>query len=900
MASKIIPFTIIATHINADFDALGSLLAAQKLYPEALVVFPGSQEKNLRNFFVQSMAYLFNLAEIKTIDLKTVQRLVLVDTSSSARIGALSPILSNKHLDIHIYDHHPKKHDDIKAAKETRRSVGATVTLLTEILIKKKIPLTPEEATILCLGIYEDTGSFTFSSTTADDLHAAAYLVSKGANVNIISNMIAREISPEQISILNDLIQALSRHFINGVEIVVTRAIFDNYLPDFAFLVHKMVKMENIDTLFAIAMMENKVYIVARSRKDDVDVGKILKKMGGGGHSSAASASIKGQTLTQVEHQLFTVLANQVSTRQHARNLMSSPAITVNADVPCAQAKKLLTRYNMNALLVTANSTSDNQLKGFITRQVIEKAIFHNLGNSPVKDYMNTELASVSPEANLLEVQDKIIGHKQRILPVVENGSILGVITRTDLLNVLVQQSELTRADAPNPLKDTIHARTRNISNFLSERLSNKILKILENAGRVAQDLSFKAFAIGGFVRDLFLYRANEDIDIVIEGDGIVFARTFAKQFDARIHTHKKFGTAVIVLKDGFKIDIATARLEYYKSPAALPDVQMSSIKLDLFRRDFTINTLAIHLNPDKFGWLIDFFSAQKDLKGKAIRVLHNLSFVEDPTRVFRALRFEQRFGFSIGKLTASLIENAVKMDFFKRLSGKRVFSEIKQLMQEDNPVPAIERMKDYDLLKVIHPSINLNMDLIELLNSAKRVIAWHDLLFTDQPYLRWAVYFMTILRHCSIKISNEICTTMELAPRQKRLLVKDRFEAQSRLIELENRIPKQNSELYHLLINFRTELILYMMSITANKSVKRSISKFYTQLKNIRPFIDGNDLKTLGLKPGPIFSQILKAVLNAKLNGLIESRQDEIMFAYRWIQNETSNNFLDSRKPNR
>jgi tRNA nucleotidyltransferase (CCA-adding enzyme) len=214
------------------------------------------------------------------------------------------------------------------------------------------------------------------------------------------------------------------------------------------------------------------------------------------------------------------------------------------------------------------------------------------------------------------------------------------------------------------------------------------------------------AYAVGGFVRDLFLYRADEDLDIVIEGDGIAFAREYGRISGARIHSHEKFGTAVIIYPDGFTIDVASARMEYYKFPAALPVVELSSIKLDLYRRDFTINTLAVQLNPEQFGILIDFFNAQKDIKEKAIRVLHNLSFVEDPTRVFRAIRFEQRFGFAIGRLTAGLIHNAVRMDFFRELSGRRVFNELQLILQEEKPAAAVARLNDFGLLRVVHPGL--------------------------------------------------------------------------------------------------------------------------------------------------------------------------------------------------
>ena len=414
----------------------------------------------------------------------------------------------------------------------------------------------------------------------------------------------------------------------------------------------------------------------------------------------------------------------------------------------------------------------------------------------------------------------------------------------------------------------------------------------LKRVGGVADDLAFQAYVVGGFVRDLFLYRNNEDIDIVIEGDGIDFAREFGRRYGARIHSHKTFGTAVIIFEDGFKIDVATARLEYYRSPAALPDVEMSSIKLDLYRRDFTINTLAIQLNADRFGNLIDFFSAQKDIKDKAVRVLHNLSFVEDPTRVFRAIRFEQRFGFTIGKLTANLIENAVRMDFFKRLSGRRVFTEIRLILEEENPAAAVLRMRDFDLLKVIHDSIIVDHDLIDMLSAVKNAISWHDLLFVEESYIRWAVYFRAMIHRFSLSNSLEICEKMELPPRYRKLLCGERLQAQKCLSGMEYHPPETASALYRRLHGLRTELILYMMASTRNRSVKKSISIYYNQLKDIQPLIGGEDLLSMGLKPGPVFRQILEAVLDARLNGEVETHKEELAFVQRWIRNHTPHNF--------
>lgn len=861
------------------------MLAAQKLYPEALVVFPGSQEKNLKNFFISSLVYLFNMVDINDIDFIGVKRLILVDTRHPGRIGKLSQLLDKPDIEIHIYDHHPTSENDIKGHLEIHGDTGANVTILTELIREKDIRILPDEATIMCLGIYEDTGSFTFPSTTERDFLAAAYLLSQGANLNIVSDLIARELSPQQVVLLNDMIQAVTRYHINGLEVVVTTVTMEKYMPDFAFLVQKMVKMENLDAIFAIARMENKIYVVARSRINEVDVGTILTAMGGGGHAYAAAASIKGKTLAQTEAKLLEVLYSRIKARRQAKDLMSSPAISTTADISCQDAKDIITRYNVNALLVTEKMNSTEKLCGYITRQVIEKVLFHKLGRVAVRDYMTTDAATVDPQADLLEIQEKIIDNKQRILPVMDNSTIIGVITRTDLLNILVHQAQPKSDGTFDSFKEPAPAHTRNVLRFMKERLPFSLVQNLRQIGEIAEDIGYGAYVVGGFVRDLFLYRSDEDLDIVIEGDGIDFARKYAELVDARIHTHEKFGTAVIIFPDGFKIDVASARLEYYKFPAALPVVEMSSIKLDLYRRDFTINTLAIQLNPDKFGTLIDFFAARKDIKEKIIRVLHNLSFVEDPTRVFRAIRFEQRFGFTIGKLTVGLITNAINQDFFRGLSGKRVFSELRLILEEENPVATITRLNDFDLLKVIHPSIKQDKFFIAMLNSIKKVLSWHDLLFLEESYKKWVVYFLALIHQCDSNRSHDICDRFELAPDACKIFCVERFDADQCVFWLEKNLPQPDSVLYRRLTGFKTELILYMMAATRQQKVKKAISHYFTNLRRVAIALKGRHLKKLGLVPGPIYREVLQAVLDAKLDGRLKTKNDEIDYARRYVK---------------
>ena len=228
------PSEVITTHINADFDALASMIAAGKLYPDATLVFPGSKEKNLREFFLHSAGYLFNFPKLKHLNLDRVRRLVLVDTRQRGRIGKFAELVDREGIDIHVYDHHPASDDDVRGALEVIRKTGSTTALLVGILMEKGISLSPDEATILCLGIHEDTGSFTFLSTTAEDYRAAAWLAEQGADHSVIADMLTREMSAEQVWVLNDLTKAAVSKIINGVKIVFTKVIREEYIGDFS------------------------------------------------------------------------------------------------------------------------------------------------------------------------------------------------------------------------------------------------------------------------------------------------------------------------------------------------------------------------------------------------------------------------------------------------------------------------------------------------------------------------------------------------------------------------------------------------------------------------------------------------------------------------------------------
>ncbi|MBI5604032.1 MAG: CBS domain-containing protein [Deltaproteobacteria bacterium] len=866
---------VITTHLNTDFDGLASMMAAKKLYPEAWLVFPGSQEQNLRNFFLQSTVYLYNFTKIKQVPLERIKRLILVDTRQSDRIGRFAEILNRADLDIHIYDHHPSAENDIKGSQEIIRPVGATTTLMTQILQGKNISLTSDEATVMALGIYEDTGSFTFASTTPEDFQAAAYLLQQGANLNLISDMLTRELTVEQVSLLNQLLESATRQRINNVEIVTAKASIDTYVGDFAVLVHKMMEMENLNCLFALARMEDRVYLVARSRIREINVGEILLAFGGGGHPFAASATIKDQTLVQVEESLIAQLKRRINPQRKARDMMTFPVKSVPPDETIEHANELLTRYNINVLLVMAG----DKLLGLITRQVIEKAIFHGLKELAVREYMTTEFSTVEPEASLFQIQEFIIENKQRILPVVEQGKVVGVITRTDLLNILVSGPSMTEY-LYDSRKAPHFVRKKNIAYLMEERLPKRIIDLLKSFGEVADSLGYNAYTIGGFIRDLILKFDNLDIDIVIEGDGIKFAQEYAKRYPARIRYHAKFKTAVLIFPDGFKVDVATARSEYYESPAALPIVELSSIKMDLYRRDFTINTLAVKLNPRHYGILIDFFGAQKDLKERAIRVLHNLSFVEDPTRAFRAVRFEQRFGFKIGKLTANLIENAIRIGGIEKLAPKRVITELQLILNEEDPLPVIKRLVDLKLLQAVQPELILTQKVELLFGEIRTVLAWFDLLYLNEPYEKWLVYFLALTQ--PVTQFTELRQRLGLSKKAFEIIMLCRGEGEKVLMTLQKNPKLSRSEMYKLLSSLPNEVLLFLMAKTNQEASRKAISLYFTQLKSIQISVGGEDLKNLGIAPGPRYKTILNDLLEARLNGKVLTHEDEIAYVIK------------------
>ncbi len=867
---------VITTHINADFDSLGAMTAALRLYPGALVCFAGSQERGVRDFIERYPEYLSPVTRIKEINLDAITRLIIVDCQQAGRIGPFADIIGRAGLAIHIYDHHPVSDAAICSTGGEIAPRGSASTLLASRLMALGITLTAEEATVIMLGLHEDTGNLLYASATPEDYRVGAWLLEQGARLSVVSDGLTPELTAPQIALLKQLLSTLKTGRVNGRTVSVAHASSAEYVGDIASLAHLMRDMENSDALFVVVAMEDNVYLVARSKCRDIDAGLLMKEFQGGGHATAASAVAHNQKLGQVLERLDHLLHLSVKGGDSAGSIMTSPVKTMADTISIAEARELLTRYNCNAMPVMCGTV----MAGVISRKIVEKALYHGLATAPVTDFMHSEYFSATPETPLTMIQSYMVNANRRFVPIFEGTTLVGAVTRTDLMRYFHggrrgRQEGLYDLDSLE-----IPTRTRSIAGLLTKRLSAETIELLRRLGDTGGRLGLSVYAVGGFVRDQLLGNSNLDIDVTVEGDGVLFAECFAGQFGGRVRSHKKFGTAVLVLPDGGKIDIASTRLEYYESPGALPTVERASLRHDLHRRDFTINTLALCINSDRFGQLTDHFGGLQDIQERVVRVLHNLSFVEDPTRVFRAIRFEQRLGFHIAPHTENLIRSAIRMHLLDKLGGERLFSELHQIMCEKEPVGAITRMAGLGLLPFIHPSLKLVPKTERVVRESGQVMAWFRLLYLEDRCEPWQVYFLALCDCLTATEFQEACSRLSLPGRLQARLCSQRQRAFSVLHSIKNRLKQdwevRNSELYLWFSGFTLELLLFMAARANSEQIRRLISHYLNRVRDIAPLLGGDDLCRLGVMPGPRFKQVKERLFRDRLDGVVKSREDE------------------------
>ena len=869
---------IIVTHLASDFDSFAGMVAAKKIFPSAQIVLPSSLNQNVREFISLHEDNLPQLAEVSDIDFEDVTRAILIDTRIAGRLGHINKIFDNPDLKIITIDHHQKSAEDLKSGKDCYKKVGSTTTILVQKIMKRKINISQIEATLFLLGIYEDTGNFSYQSTSPLDLEVSSFLLKNSANLFVLSKFLNLALSEEQHGLLEKLIFNSWKVKVNGKEILFSKEISENFIEGLSVLTRKLALVEESDVVFCWVKMKDKIYLVGRSDDKDVDVSKILLPFGGGGHELAASTVLKDMDFEKIQDNLIASLKKNIKKPLVSRNIMTFPVKVVDENDSIAYTGELLKKYGHSGIPIVNTAGA---LTGIITRKDIDRAIKHGLSHAPVKGFKSGEIITAAPESTLEEVQKLMIENGIGRIPIVSKNKMIGIITRKDLLRYLNykeygnQPGKGSPGDNPDFFKIDIRERMKIL---LPAEIENMLFVI----SNLAKELKYKVYLVGGIVRDILLNKQNLDIDIVVEGNGINFSNKLAEIINAKLWTHKKFKTSVIVLKNKTHIDVATARVEYYDKPAALPDVEEANIKQDLYRRDFTINSMAISLNRLNYGDLIDYFGGRRDLKRKRIKIMHKLSIVEDPTRIFRAVRFEQRFSFRIDSQAESLIKNAIDMEIISKLTGVRIRDELIAILEEDYPWRPLKRLYEYGALQKININTEINA---KFENKIKKVLDGYLELknFYGENIKKWRLIFSILLSGFHEEQLIKWCSEMKVKKKDTEVI----SNAIYALPDLKKKLASakfNNSELYHLLKNTAPELqsILY----SAGSNIKKNIVHYTQDLKDTKLDIKGEKLIEMGFKHGPEIGRVLDFLLDLKLDSKVKSAEEEIIAAKCLLKN--------------
>ncbi|MBN1814124.1 MAG: CBS domain-containing protein [Anaerolineae bacterium] len=863
---------VILTHENADFDAVASLLGASKLFPSATPVLPRRVNHNGRAFIA---LYGEELPFVRPDDLprrRKITRATLVDTQGLSTLRGMG-----RDLKVDVIDHHERDADLNPDWSFSGETLGATTTLLVEEIRVRDIQLSEIEATLLLLGIYEDTGSLSYAGTTARDVRAAAWLMEQGASLDAAGEFLHHPLAPAQRELYEQLLEQSETHEIGGHNVVIAWASTEGLEEEVSTLAHKLRELLEPAALFVLVALDGRIQIVARSTTEDIDVSEVAEHFGGGGHKRASAALVRDRSLQDVREELLGLLPRIVRSGITVRQIMSRGVQVLSPRDTVAEAAERMRHTGHEGFPVVL---AGNVL-GLLTRRAVDRALQFEMANASVSQVMEPGSIAVSPDDSVAHLQRVMMDSNWGQVPVVEGSRIVGVVTRTDLITLW-----------RSPVKP---AQRHEVTALLEQALSEPVLTLVRRVSQEAHEMGFVPYFVGGLVRDLLLGTPIVDVDMVIEGDGIALANRLSKELGGRVIAHKRFGTAKWLLSKRVwkqvagkvaaadlppSVDFASARTEFYIYPTALPKVERSSIKQDLHRRDFTINTLAIRLDPDHWGELLDFYGGESDLREGIIRVLHSLSFVDDPTRMLRAARLERRLGFRLDPRSEGMIADALPL--LKRVSGDRVRHELEQIFDEPEPTQVLSRLDELGVLAHIHPDLRCDRWLegrCAVLHKELSRETW-NLKPEDDAFLHLALLAYRL-------------DEAQLEAFIDRLKMKrDDADDLCLLPSLGAVLPRvgwvrRPSAVRDMLRPFPARVLAVAWVASGSGRQKAQLLRYQTEWRTVEAEISGADLKEMGLKPSPLFGRLLDALRDARLDGKVSTRRDEEAFLERLLETE-------------
>jgi tRNA nucleotidyltransferase (CCA-adding enzyme) len=847
---------VIVSHANTDFDAFAAMLAARRLYPGAVVALSGSLNRNVREFY-RLHADELDVVETGRLDLDEIRRLIVVETVHPERLGELERVARDPDVEVVVFDHHAGVAPDwVRPENLVLSDDAALATTMVGILAEREIDVTPLEATVLALGIHEDTGSLGYPGVGIRDAEALAWCLRHGARQDMVAQYLRSPLAEEERALLDALVGALETHTVGGLDVLVAPVSWPEYVDGVSNLAHKIVDLTDARALVCLVEMEGRVFCVVRTRVPELDAAAVAAALGGGGHAQAASAVHHGP-LAEARELVLASLPQAARPVRTAAEVMSRHARFVSPDDTVAHAMVLCQRHRQSGILVG----DADRLVGLVTRENLDQAIGHELSHAPVKSVMSSEVASCAEDTPLLELARLLRGSDTGRVAVLEGGVVVGVVTRSDLLRALGEPLAEEAAEPGPDLRDRLLA--------------------VEGLGRVFEAVQAVAegfdgvYLVGGAVRDLLMDEPSFDVDIAVEGDGIAFGKALVGALGGRVVPHDRFGSAKVVY-DGERVDVATSRTEFYDYPGALPAVEQASIRQDLYRRDFTINAMAISLKGEDFGRLVDFFGGHRDLEAGVVRVLHNLSFIDDPTRLFRAVRYETRHGFRMDAHTLGLARACVEMELVGELSSARLRDELQALLSEEQVAASLRRMADLGLDRAVHPHLTADEDSVALAGELDEL---RERFAPETP--AWRLRLAALARRLTPDELYDWFERLKLRRRDADRIA-DAVTVAPKLRELAA-ATDEPAALRALAEPHDPDGVLVALA-GATEPARSRLERYFDELRAVRLEISGGDLADLGLTESPRVGAVLDEILRRKLNGELDGRTAELEAARELI----------------
>ena len=847
------PLDLVTTHQNADLDGLASMVALHLLVGPLALALPAGMDPDSKRFWSDHAAGLPPIVGqpqlLRRLQEAPLRRLVVADTAHAGRLGPIAAYVP-RFADVIAYDTHPPTDDDLPRADFAQGS--ATVSgLVLALQAAGKQPSTVE-AGLFLLAIHQDTGHFTFQSTTPVDHEAAAVCCRWGAPLTWPAQYVPKGFTREQLALLDAMAQTSETQRVGGIDVTVLAMELSTYEPNLAVLVEQLREAEAWSAVVGVFGSGERTFCIGRSA-GAMDVGAFMRRLGGGGHGNAASAVLRKCTFAEARRQVEQNLREHLGQVLTAGSHAAQPVLCLPAGATVEQASDALHKRRIQAMPLARGRGDQRRYIGVVARHDVDAAIRHGMGAHAVTEIC-TDPCWVAPDCLLTDVLPLLMTGSRNLVLVGEMPRAQGVLTRGLVLRATAATFGQTRRHAPPP-KEAVMAQVR--------RHAGSMWSPLEKLADLAAKHHLPLYLVGGSVRDLLLGAAGRDVDLVVEGAARQLALAAERKLGGQVQLEHNFGTAHWVTPEHGAIDIASARCEYYEAPAALPKIEHASLHQDLFRRDFTVNAMAVGLGGAVAGQVIDPYGGLADLRSGVLRVLHGLSFHDDPTRGLRAARFAARFDFSLAADTQGLLKAAVRSGVCDKLSLERIGSEIDLILGEREVVQAFRLLRDWRLLACVHPQLRAERGFLQRLGEAQEA---RFRLATWLPGLRQAEVLWLV-----------VAAALPRGARANRARLLQGKNMRDRWLHGPERVASAHATFKgsdkrrwgRALAGLDAAERVVLCAQQTKGAAQTYITWWEQEGQHIRLAIDGNTLRARGFQGGPRFKEALASALDvARLGG--------------------------------